>query len=166
LFPHGVLFRAEESILRKNLLNADLIDCVIGLGANLFYNSMMEACIVICRTNKPTNRRGKILLINAINEVTRRNTYSWLEELHIKKIADTYDDFADVDGFAKVITASEAEKNGSSLSISLYVRETDNSELAEIRSAKKCASLWLEQTSNTWTEYGNLAVLLGGAVVE
>jgi len=166
LFPHGVLFRAEESTLRQNLINADLIDCVIGLGANLFYNSMMEACVVICRTNKPEKRRGKILLINAINEVTRRNTYSWLEESHIQKIASTYDDFVDVEGFAKVITASDAKKNGNSLSISLYVQEAGSGESIEIRSARDCANAWLEQTTNVWAEYGNLTSLLGGAVVE
>src|SRR5512140_82567 len=42
---------------------ADLLDCVTGLGPNLFYNSPMEACIVICRVNKPPERRGSVLFI-------------------------------------------------------------------------------------------------------
>ena len=49
LFPHGVLFRQEESEMRRKLLEADTIECVLGLGPNLFYNSPMEACVVICR---------------------------------------------------------------------------------------------------------------------
>ena len=49
LFPHGVLFRDEEQIMRAKIVEADLIEAVIGLGPNLFYNSPMEACIVICR---------------------------------------------------------------------------------------------------------------------
>lgn len=62
----------------------------------------MEACIVICRANKPANRRGKVLFINAKHEVTRRNAQSYLEQDHIDKIANTYFDFAEVDGFSAV----------------------------------------------------------------
>src|SRR2546428_3232841 len=71
LFPHGVLFRQEEAEMRRKLIEADLIECVIGLGPNLFYNSPMEACVVVCSMNKPRERKGKILLLNAVNEVTR-----------------------------------------------------------------------------------------------
>jgi len=53
LFPHGVLFRQEEAEMRRNLIEADVIECVLGLGPNLFYNSPMEACVIICRMNKP-----------------------------------------------------------------------------------------------------------------
>src|SRR6266550_1347376 len=63
LFPHGVLFRNEEAEMRRNLIEADLVECVIGLGPNLFYNSPMEACVLICRTRKPTDCKGKILFI-------------------------------------------------------------------------------------------------------
>ena len=60
LFPHGVLFRKEEAELRRKLVEADLVDCVLGLGAGLFYNSPMEACVVFCRSRKPADRRGKV----------------------------------------------------------------------------------------------------------
>ena len=50
LFPHGVLFRNEEAAMRRALIERDLVDCVLGLGPNLFYNSPMEACVVVCRT--------------------------------------------------------------------------------------------------------------------
>ena len=85
LFPHGILFRNEEKEMRKKLVQSDMVDCVIGLGPNLFFNAPMEACIVICRTNKDVNRRGKILFIDAKNEVTRKSSQSYLEEKHISK---------------------------------------------------------------------------------
>ena len=72
LFPHGVLFRNEEKDMREKLVRSDLLECVIGLGANLFYNSPMEACIMICRSKKEENNKGQILFINAVNEVTRK----------------------------------------------------------------------------------------------
>ena len=57
LFPHGVLFRNEEAEMRRKLVESDLLECVLGLGPNLFYNSPMEACVVICRTQKPADRQ-------------------------------------------------------------------------------------------------------------
>lgn len=78
LLPHGVLFRDEEKDLRKKMVESDVVDCIIGLGPNLFYNSPMEACIIICSNNKPTEREGKILMINAINDVVRQNAESKL----------------------------------------------------------------------------------------
>ena len=77
LFPHGVLFRDEEQSMRTRLIEDDKLECVLGLGPNLFYNSPMEACVVICRMNKPQARRKKVLLINAVNEVTRERAQSF-----------------------------------------------------------------------------------------
>ena len=86
LLPHGVLFRNEEKEMREKLVRSDMLECVIGLGPNLFYNSPMEACIMICRTEKPDDHKGHILFINAVNEVTRKNAHSFLEPQHIEKI--------------------------------------------------------------------------------
>ena len=122
LFPHGVLFRDEEQQMRAKLVDLDLIECVLGLGPNLFYNSPMEACIIICRTQKPPERRGKILFINAVNEVTRERAQSFLEEAHIQRIVAAYRAFADEEGFAHVATLSEIRANNANLNIPLYVR--------------------------------------------
>jgi len=128
LFPHGVLFRKEEADMRQKLVDADLVDCVLGLGPNLFYNSPMEACIVICRMDKPAARRGKVLFINAVDEVTRERSMSYLKPEHQQRIADAYHTFADVDGFAKVATLNEIRANDGNLSIPLYVRGKSVSE--------------------------------------
>jgi type I restriction enzyme M protein len=160
LFPHGVLFRNEEAALREKLITADLVECVIGLGANLFYNSPMEACIVICRTKKRSNRRGQILLINAVNEVTRKNAQSWLEESHIKRISEVYEHYSDVEGFAKVITVADAEKNGWSLSIPLYVHEAENEKATDTRSSQECAAAWLDAAFDMKIAYEDLRKLL------
>ena len=66
LFPHGVLFRKEEAEMRRKLVETDMVECVLGLGPSLFYNSPMEACVVICRLEeaerptraRPVHRRG------------------------------------------------------------------------------------------------------------
>jgi type I restriction enzyme M protein len=121
LFPHGVLFRREEASMREALVKSDLIECVLGLGEGLFYNSPMPATVVVLRRVKPTERKGKILLINAVGEVAREQAQSFLREHHQRKILDTYREFTDVDGFAKVATHQQVAEKGYNLAIPLYV---------------------------------------------
>ncbi len=125
LFPHGVLFRNEERKMREKIVESDLIECVLGLGPNLFYNAAMEACVVVCRADKPAERQGKILFINAVNEVTRERTQSFLKDVHIERIVSAYRAFEDVYGFARVATIDEVIRNGANLSIPLYVRSAN-----------------------------------------
>ena len=120
LFPHGVLFRDEEKEIRKALIQLDEIDCVIGLGPNLFYNSPMEACIIICNKNKSPEVKGKILMINAVREVIRKNGESFLLEDHINKIASVYHQKKEIEGFSKLVSLDEVTKKGFNLNISLY----------------------------------------------
>lgn len=121
LWPHGILFRDAEREMRRKMIESDCVDCVIGLGANLFYNSPMEACLLICRMQKPAQRKGKILFINAVDEVRRDKTISMLEEKHIDKIFKAYKEYKDIPGFAKVVSNEQILENGATLNISQYV---------------------------------------------
>ncbi|KAA6329224.1 putative type I restriction enzymeP M protein, partial [termite gut metagenome] len=121
LWPHGVLFRNAEKAMRKAMIESDCVDAVIGLGANLFYNSPMEACLLICRMNKSQERKGKILFINAVNEVKQEKTTSRLEEKHIQNIFKAYREYKDIPGFAKIVSVEEVLQNNATLSIPLYV---------------------------------------------
>ena len=138
LLPHGVLFRNEEADIRKKLIESDLLECVIGLAPNLFYNSPMEACIMICRSKKQADRKNKILFINAINEVTRKNSQSFLEEEHIKKIANAYLDYADIDGFSKIVTLEDIAKQGYLLTLPLYVKKENTESKIEVSKTIDC----------------------------
>lgn len=112
--------------MRRKLIEADLIECVVGLGPNLFYNSPMEACVVVCRTQKPKARRGKIFFINAVNEVTRERAQSFLTDEHLQRVVRAYDAFIDEPGFTRVATLAEIRSKDGNLSIPLYVEtETD-----------------------------------------
>jgi len=71
VMPHGVLFRGgEERAIRTGILDADMLDAVIGLGSNLFYGTGIPACILVLRAPgaKPKARKGKVLFINADRE--------------------------------------------------------------------------------------------------
>jgi type I restriction enzyme M protein len=123
LWPHGVLFRDAESEIRKKMIEEDYVDAVIGLGKNLFYNSSMESCLLVCRMKKPEERKGKIIFIDAKNELRIERTNAWLDPQHIKKIADTYWEFKDVEGFAKIMCKDEVLENNGNLSVQLYVKQ-------------------------------------------
>jgi type I restriction enzyme M protein len=127
LFPHGVLFRDEEREMRRKIIAADVVEAVIGLGPNLFYNSPMEACIIVCRSRKRPERSGKVLLIDAVREVTRERAQSFLTPEHIARIAGTYRAYADQEGFATLVTTQEIVERDGNLSIPLYVRRGDTS---------------------------------------
>jgi type I restriction enzyme M protein len=122
LWPHGVLFRQEEDEMRRRMIEADLVEAVIGLGPNLFYNASMESCVVVCRTSKPKERRGKILFVNAQNEIARERAQSFLTSAHIDKTIDAYKAFSKVDGYATVAALDEVRLRGHSLKIDLYVQ--------------------------------------------
>lgn len=121
LFPHGVLFRKDEASLREALVTSDLVECVIGMGEGLFYNSPMPATIVIMRTRKSADRKGKVLFINAVNDVARQQARSFLRESDQTKILDVYRNFKDVDHFAAAATLDQIASKGYSLAIPLYV---------------------------------------------
>ena len=126
LFPHGVLGRDEEKELRSKLVDADIIECVIGIGRNLFYNSPMEACIIICRNSKPDQHKNKILFIDARDKVTRKNAESYLEPEHIKEIVKIYNDYTSLQGIACVVDKGTIKLNENTLTIQMYVVASQN----------------------------------------
>lgn len=162
LFPHGVLFRTEEKDMREKLIKSDLVDCVIGLGPNLFFNSPMEACIIICRTNKQLKYKSKILFINAINEVTRKNAQSFLDDEHIHKIANAYKAFEEVEGFSAVADMEILSKNAYSLSLPLYVKTESLTQTQDNRSVSECISDWLDSSFELKETYKELKSILEG----
>jgi type I restriction enzyme M protein len=144
LWPHGVLFRDQEKKIRKKIIESDLIEAVIGLGPNLFYNSPMEACLLICKTKKTKEQKGKILLINAVNEVRRANGNSQLTDEHINKIYKAYKEYEEVEGFSRIISNENALKNDANLTISLYISNTNN------HSSGKGSNLDIESILEEW----------------
>lgn len=168
LFPHGVLFRKEEAELRRKLVASDLVECILGLGPNLFYNSPMEACVVFCRSKKSPNRRGKVLLVDAVNEVARERATSFLRAEHQARIESAYTTFADDEGFAKVATVEEIAALGFSLSIPLYVKRQRASFTTEsdARSLSEAWSAWEDSRREFWIEMDAVVDMLDGLVEE
>lgn len=159
LLPHGVLFREEEKEIRKNMLATDMLDAVIGIGPNLFFNATMEACIYIFRTKKEESRRNKVTFINAVKEVTRKNGESYLEPQHIAKIVDAYRGGVDIDKFCTIVDRELIEENDYNLNISLYAHAADSLSSDNV-SIDQAMQDWTKQHADTVANIDQLNSLL------
>lgn len=123
VMPHGVLFRSgAEKAIRRGFIEDDVLEAVIGLPQNLFYGTGIPACILVMRAkdSKPTERRGKVLFINADAEYYAGRAQNYLRPEHIEKIASTFESFHDVPGYAAVVSLDELRANDYNLNIRRY----------------------------------------------
>ena len=168
LFPHGVLFRNEEREMRQKLVEHDVIECVLGLGPNLFYNSPMEACVVVCRMNKPRKRKKKILMINAVNEVTRERAQSFLTNTHVQRIINAFTSDESSDGFARLVPLDEIRTHEHNLSIPLYVKnhpDTVSTDTSTDMSLTDAVGCWRESSAGFRTAMADMFANLEDAKI-
>ena len=128
----GALFRGgKEKNIRRTAVERDLIDAIILLPEKLFYNTGAPGIILLLNKNKPEERKGKILFMNAFNEcathpeIRRLNIIS---ETNTSNIVDAYRRFEDIGGFAKVVSLEEVRKNDYNLNVTLYVHPKEDVE--------------------------------------
>jgi type I restriction enzyme M protein len=136
VMPHGVLFRGgAERDIRTRLLDDDIIDAVIGLAPNLFYGTGIPACVLVLRApgTKPAERAGKVLFINADAEFTAGRAQNYLLPEHAEKIVSAYREFADIPGYATVVSRKELAANDDNLNIRRYADNAPPPEPQDVR---------------------------------
>ena len=111
----------REKLIRQKIVEDDLIEAVILLPEKLFYNTGAPAVIIVFDKNKPEERKGKILLINASKEFQPGKKQNTLSKENIQKIVNVYREFKDIEKFAKVVTIDQVKENDYNLSPSRYV---------------------------------------------
>ena len=113
----------KERNIRKWFVEHDLVDGVILLPDNLFYNTTAAGIIIVLRKNKPKDRQGKIVLVNASQQFRKGSPKNYLPDDAIKKIANGFLKAEPVEGFVGIITNDEAAepKNDFTLSPSRYL---------------------------------------------
>jgi len=124
VLPHGALFRkGAEGRIRKALIDMDLLEAVIGLGPNVFYGTQLAACVMVFKQNKAEEKKQKILFIDASDQVRVGRAQNYLEPEHVNQIFKWYQDFQDVENYAKVATHDDLTENDFNLNIPLYVEK-------------------------------------------
>jgi type I restriction enzyme M protein len=146
LFPHGILFRKEEKELREKLVKSGILEAVIGLGAGLFYNSPMEAVVVVLRNGRSDTHNGDVLFINAVDLVTRERSVSYLDSSHQDQILNSYRSFENVEGLTRRAGLKEIADNGWSLAIPLYVEKGSLLKAQDKIGVVKLVRQWQETT--------------------
>ena len=116
--------------------------------------------MVVCRTQKAKARRGKILFINAVNEVTRERAQSFLTAEHINHIANTYLEFTIEEGYSAVADLATIAARQNNLSIPLYVKRNNASTGPDLASALQA---WRASSSQLKTAAAELFELLDTA---
>lgn len=124
----------RERNIRRWFVEHDLIDGVILLPDNLFYNTTAAGIIVVLRKGKPNERRGKITLVNASREFRKGTPKNYLTEDAIKKIVEAYQAGEEAE-FAKTITTQEAVEGDYNLSPSRYVGLPNQTVVKDLASA-------------------------------
>lgn len=122
VLPHGVLFRgAAEGKIRKNIIDNNLLDAVIGLPANLFYGTSIPTCVLVFKGREARGENKDILFIDASSEFNKVKNKNELTTDNINKIIDTYRNREDVEKYAYVADLSEIKENDYNLNIPRYV---------------------------------------------
>ncbi len=134
VMPHGVLFRgSSEKAVRQGMLEDDLLEAVVGLPSALFYGTGIPACLLIINKNKPAERKGKVLFINSELEFEEGKNQNKLRPQDIAKIVDTFDNYAEIKRYSRVVPLSEIADNDYNLNIRRYADTSPPPEIFDVR---------------------------------
>ena len=126
VLPHGVLFRGnEEGAIRKNLIEKNNIDTIIGLPANIFFGTGIPTLIMVLKQHRDSD---DVLFVDASKGFVKDGKNNKLRACDVKKIADTVRNRLTVVGFSRVVSRDEIRGNDYNLNIPRYM---DSSEPAE-----------------------------------
>ncbi len=126
VLPHGVLFRGgEEEKIRRNLVENDNIDTIIGLPSNIFFGTGIATIIIVLKQKR---ENSDVLIIDASKGFEKEGKNNKLRASDIKKIVDTIIDRRTKDKFSRVVSKEEIRENGYNLNIPRYVDSSDTNE--------------------------------------
>jgi type I restriction enzyme M protein len=133
VLDNGVLFRSRsEGKIRKKILKEDLIEAVIALPSNLFYNTSSPGCILMLNKNKPADRKDKVIFIYGEEDYEEGSNQNFLREKDLEKILDAYHNFEDIEKYCRVADMEEIERNDFNLNVPRYVDTTEEEEPVDV----------------------------------
>jgi len=134
VLPHGVLFRgASEGRIRKQIIDENLLDAVIGLPANLFFGTGIPATILIFKKGRADK---DVLFIDASREFNKDKNQNSIDEVHIQKILDTFKNRKEIEKYSHIATLKEIQENEYNLNIPRYVDTFEEEEPVDLEATK------------------------------
>ncbi len=113
------LGRGED---QEGLVGDDLVEAVVGLGANLFYGTGIPAAILFIDRNKPNPRTGKVLIVNGDKDLVEDKNQNRLSDENVAKLAEAVHRYEDEELFCKAVSLDEIRDNDHNLNITRYVQ--------------------------------------------
>ncbi|PWS51195.1 SAM-dependent DNA methyltransferase [Streptomyces sp. FT05W] len=140
VLPMGVLFRGnQEQAIRSRLLDADVIEAVIGLGPNLFYGTGIPVCLIVLRSagQRDPEHQGSVLFINAENEFHQGRAQNTLLPEHVRKISTAFHSRQEIPGFSRIVPRDALAENDDNLTVRRYVPEEATGEQQDLQAHLK-----------------------------
>lgn len=156
VLPHGVLFRGgEEGEIRKNLIEGNHIDAIIGLPANIFFGTGIPTIIMVLKQKRENT---DILIVDASKGFTKEGKNNKLRACDIKKITDTFVSRVNISKYAKVVSREEIRANDYNLNIPRYVDSSENAETWDIYATMfgGIPKMELEELREYWSAFPKL----------
>lgn len=135
VMPHGVLDRGEsEGLIRRRIVENNLIDTIIGLPPNLFYGTSIPTCLIILKNNK---KNKDIFFIDASEEYDKGKRQNKLREEDISKILTAYRKRKDILKYCRAVSFEEIAENDYNLNIVRYIDTFEGYENVDLRISKE-----------------------------
>jgi type I restriction enzyme M protein len=160
LWPNGILFRDAEQEIRSKLIEEDYVDTVIGLGPNLFYNSPMDACIVVCNKKKPTHKKEKIMFIRAYDQFYKEGNQNFLSDENISNIFKWYSEYKYVPSRTKIVDIDDVRHNNFIINVALYVKPEEGINNSNSKSTTELVKERTNSSSSVKSSYSQLELVL------
>ena len=141
----------KEKDVRKWFVEQDLIEGVIYLPENLFYNTTAPGIILVLNKAKPKDRRGKLFLLNASREFAKGDPKNYLPEDAIVRIAETFTAYKEADKFSQIVSRDEIAKNDFNISPSRYIHTGEADQYRPIAEIVEELEMLQEEASNADT---------------
>ena len=131
--PHGVLFRAgTEGKIRQAMIEADIVEGVIGLAPNLFYGAGIPAAILLLNKSKPEHLKNKVMIVNGAEQFEEGRAQNYLRDGHIATLTKAYLAFADEERLSALVATSDIAANDYNLNITRYVNLGEAAEQIDV----------------------------------
>jgi len=160
VLPHGVLFRGgEEGTIRKNLIENNHIDTIIGLPANIFFGTGIPTIIMVLKQKRENT---DVLIVDASKGFTKEGKNNKLRASDIKRTADTVIGRVSVPKFSRVVTREEIRSNEYNLNIPRYVDSSESAESWDIYASMfgGIPKTEIDELSAFWTAFPELKAAL------
>jgi type I restriction enzyme M protein len=141
----------KEKDVRKWFVEQDLIEGVIYLPENLFYNTTAPGIIMVLNKAKPKEQRGKLFLLNASRDFVKGDPKNYLPEEAILRIAETFKAWREEEKYSRIVTREEIAKNDFNISPSRYIHTGKADEYRPIAEIVEELEMLQEEASNTDT---------------